>query len=162
MHFIYTLFPFKNIILRMGGSMGSPRLPKKVNGSKKKKKATHTHKVRVRNSATMPGCNQTAQSAGGCEDAQSAAKRSYPATEVRGGGRECQAATAHEQPRGATLARSQGRRPGGATLPPRSRGCAGAGEPSGAIPRSRSGEAAVRRYPSSKVRSSSCALLGQP
>lgn len=43
MHFIYTLFPFKNIILRMGGSMGSPRLPKKVNGSKKKKKKPHTH-----------------------------------------------------------------------------------------------------------------------
>ena len=31
-----------------------------------------------------------------------AAERSYPASEVRGGGRECQAATAQEQLRGAT------------------------------------------------------------
>ena len=31
------------------------------------------------------------------------AKRSYPASEVRGGGRECQAATVQERPRGATL-----------------------------------------------------------
>ena len=45
---------------------------------------------------------------------------------------------------------------------PRSGGCAGAGGPRGAIPRSRSGGAAVRRYPSSKVRSSGCALLEQP
>ena len=33
-------------------------------------------------------------------------------------------------------------------------GCAGAGGPRGAVPRSRSGRVAVRRYPSSKVRSS--------
>ena len=38
----------------------------------------------------------------------------------------------------------------------------GAGGPRGATPRSRSGGAAVRRYPSSKVRSSGCALLEQP
>ena len=31
-----------------------------------------------------------------------AAERSYPASKVRGGGQECQAATAQEQPRGAT------------------------------------------------------------
>ena len=62
-------------------------------------------------------------------------------SEVRGGGRECQAATAQEQLRGATPS-------------PRSGGCAGAGGPRGAIPRSRSGGAVVRRYPSSKVRSS--------
>ena len=40
--------------------------------------------------------------------------------------------------------------------------CAGTGGPRGAIPRSRSEGAAVRRYPSSKVRSSGCALLEQP
>ena len=37
---------------------------------------------------------------------------------------------------------------------PRSGGCAGGGGPRGATPRSRSGGAAMRRYPSSKVRSS--------
>ena len=31
-----------------------------------------------------------------------AAERSYPMSEVRGGGRECQAVTAQERPRGAT------------------------------------------------------------
>ena len=36
------------------------------------------------------------------------------------------------------------------------------GGPRGAIPRSRSEEAAVMRYPLSKVRSSGCALLEQP
>ena len=41
-------------------------------------------------------------------------------------------------------------------------GCAGTRGPRGAIPRSRSGGAAVRRYPSSKVRSSGYALLEQP
>ena len=46
--------------------------------------------------------------------------------------------------------------------PPRSGGCTGTGGPRGAIPRSRSEGAAVRRYPSSKVRSSGCALLEQP
>ena len=58
-------------------------------------------------------------------------------------------------------ARGQGRKPGGTTPRPRSRGCAGAGGPRGTAPRSRSGGAAVRRYPSSKVRSSGCALLEQ-
>ena len=38
----------------------------------------------------------------------------------------------------------------------------GAGGPRGAIPHWRSGRAAVRRYPSSKVRSNGCALLEQP
>jgi len=38
----------------------------------------------------------------------------------------------------------------------------GAGGPRGATPCSRSGGAAMRRYPSSKVRSSGCALLEQP
>ena len=42
--------------------------------------------------------------------------------------------------------------PGGPTPCPRSHGCTGAGGPRGAIPRWGSGGAAVRRYPSSKVR----------
>ena len=50
----------------------------------------------------------------------------------------------------------------GATPHPRSGGCAGKGGPRGATPCSRSGGVAVRRYPSSKVRSSGCALLEQP
>ena len=85
-----------------------------------------------------------------------------PASEVRGSGRECQVVTAPEQPRGAIPTRGQGHRPGGATTCPRNSGCAGTGGPTGAIPRSRSGGAAVRRYPSSKVRSNSCTLLEQP
>ena len=49
----------------------------------------------------------------------------------------------------------QGRRAGGATPRPRSHGCAGAGGPRGTM-------AVVRRYPSSKVRSTGRALLEQP
>ena len=44
----------------------------------------------------------------------------------------------------------------------RSSGCAVEGGPRGTIPRSRSGGPVVRRYPSSKVRSSSCARLEEP
>ena len=44
---------------------------------------------------------------------------------------------------------------------PRSSGCMGTIGPRGAIPRSRSGRAAVKRYLSSKVKSSGCALLEQ-
>ena len=58
--------------------------------------------------------------------------------------------------------RGQGRRPGGDTQRPRRGGCRDAGGSRGAIPCSRSGGAAVRRYPSFKVRSSVCALLEQP
>ena len=88
----------------------------------------------------VPGCDSTG-----------ADKRSYPMSEVRGSGRE-------ELPH----ARGQGRRPRQATPHPRSDGCAGTGGPRGAIPCSRSGGAAVRRYPSSKVRNNDCALLQQP
>ena len=80
---------------------------------------------------------------------RSEAVRSYPSSKVRGSHRERQAATAQE------------RRPRGASPPPRSGCCVGAGRPRGATPRSRSGGAAVRRSPSSKVRSSGCALLEQ-
>ena len=51
--------------------------------------------------------------------ALSAAERSYPVSEVRGGSKECQAATAQEQPRRPTQVPGQGRPPGGATLRPR-------------------------------------------
>ena len=44
----------------------------------------------------------------------------------------------------------------------RSGGCAGTGGPRGAIPHWRSGIVVVRRYSSSKVRNSGCALLEQP
>ena len=77
-------------------------------------------------------------------------QRSYRASGANG--------SREEAPR----ARGQGWRLGGATPCPVSSGCVGAGGPRGAIPRWRSGRAAVRRYPSSKVRSSSCALLEQP
>ena len=80
------------------------------------------------------------------------ARRSYPTSESRGSGWE-------ELPHG----RGQGWGPGGATPPPRSGGwLAGAGVPRRVIPHSRSEGAAVRRYPSSKIRSSGCALLEQP
>ena len=80
----------------------------------------------------------------------SAAKRSYPVPEARGSGGE-------ELPN----ARGRGLQPRGATPRPRSGG-SGAGGPKGATPCSRSGGAAVRSYPSSKVRSSGCTLLEQP
>ena len=38
----------------------------------------------------------------GKTESRAAAERSYPMSEVRGGGRECQAVTAQERPRGAT------------------------------------------------------------
>ena len=106
-------------------------------------------------------------SAGSCDGAHSTAERSHPAFEVRGSSRE-ELPHARGQGRWPNSreelphARGQGRWPGGAIPPPRSGGCVGAGGPRGAIPRSRSEGAAVRRYPSSKVRSSSCALLEQP
>ena len=51
--------------------------------------------------------------------------------------------------------------PRGATARPRSGSCLGARGPREATPRSRSGGLMVRRYPSSKVRSSGCTLLEQ-
>ena len=81
-------------------------------------------------------------------------EKSYPTSEVRGSGRECQAAAVQEQLRVTTPTQGQGQWPVGATPRPRSGGYAGTGGPRGAIPHSRSGGAAVRRYPLSKVRSS--------
>ena len=115
------------------------------------------------------------------------AERSYPTSEVgaearrtpcpRGGGRE---ELPHVRGQGWQLrvpgcdspgaasrevlphAQGQGRWPRGTTSLPRSGDCTGAGGPRGATPRSRSEVAVVRRYPSSKVRSSGCTLLEQP
>ena len=111
----------------------------------------------------MPGC-----------DGAGTAKRSYPMPRVRGGGQEelprvpgqgwqprapgCDSAGAAERSYPPPEARGGGRE----EQPTRSCGCAGAGGPRGAIPCSRSGGVAVRRYPWFKVRSSSCALLEQP
>ena len=88
------------------------------------------------------------------------AERSYPASQVRGGGREEQ-----------SQARGQGRRPGGPTPHPRSRGCLGAGGleelfhikvrrggdeeiplVQGKEQRLRFAGAAMRRYPMPKLR----------
>ena len=74
-----------------------------------------------------------------------------PTSDVRSGGQE-------ELPH----AQGQGQWLRGTNPHPRSSGCMGTGGLRVATPRSRSGEAAVRRDPSSKVRSSSCALLQQP
>ena len=116
----------------------------------------------------------------------SAAERSYPMSEVRGRsqedpmpqGRRPRGVTPH--PRSGAAAKSarlQRRRKAQKKLPhglssgavagrsnptSKERWLRSAGGPRGAIPRSRSGGAAVRRYPLSKVRSSGCALLEQP
>ena len=71
-----------------------------------------------------------------CPRPGAVAERSHPAREARGGSQK-------EQPH----PRGQRWRLGGATPRPRSGGCAGAGRPRGAIPRWRSGRAAVSRYP---------------
>ena len=62
-----------------------------------------------------------------------AAKRSYPMSEPRGGGREYQAMIVQEQLRGATSHPSHGRWLRGVSPHPRSLGCMGAGGPRGAI-----------------------------
>ena len=85
---------------------------------------------------------------GGCDGAQSVDERSYPTSEARDGRRE-------ELPH----AQGKGKRPAGTTPRSRNGGYVGPGGPRGAISRSRLGGVAVRRYPSSKVRSSSCFLL---
>ena len=123
--------------------------------------AAMVHRVRQRGDTQHL---RSGQKLGGPPHARGAvAKMSYLTSEVRGSGQECQGATAQEQPRGTTPRPRPGVAAGGRATPrPRSGGCAGAGGPRGAIPHSRSGGAVVRRYPSSKVRSSGCTLLEQP
>ena len=97
----------------------------------------------------------------------SAAERSYPTFEVRGSGRECQAATAQEWPRGATLRPRTGAvagrshpksevRGNGLEEPPSIRGQGGG--VGGATPRPRPGMAArkINQHP----RSGGCAGTG--
>ena len=98
----------------------------------------------------VQGQGQQPREATPCPRLRVAAERSYPTSEDRGSGRE-------ELPH----AQGQGWQLGGATPCPRNGGYVGAGGPRGAIPHSRSEGVVVRRYPSSKVRSSGCALLEQ-
>ena len=104
-------------------------------------------------------------------------RKELPASEDRGRDREeIPSVRGQVRPwKELTRVRGQGQRLRGATPRPRPRvvagrtnptsrelSCMGTGGPRGAIPRWRSGRAAVRRYPSSKVRSNGCALLEQP
>ena len=68
----------------------------------------------------LPYLRGQGQKPGGPHAQRAAAKRSYPTSEVRGSGQECQAVTAQEQPRRATQVRGQERLPGGAAARPRS------------------------------------------
>ena len=91
--------------------------------------------------------------------ALSAAERSYPTSKVRGSSLECQAVTAQERPRGATLCSRSGAAAkriysatevsGGREELPRVR-CQGQ-RPGGDTPRPKSGAAAERSYPTSEV-----------
>ena len=109
----------------------------------------------------VTACRAQARGAAPHPRSGAAAGRSYPAFEVRGKGRECQASTVQEYLKGATPTRPQGWQLGGVTPCPRSGGWMGTRGPGGAILCSRSGGEAVRRYPSSKVRNNGCALLEQ-
>ena len=91
---------------------------------------------------------------GHCDDAQRAAERSYPTSKVRGDSREELTCL-----RPGAVARRSNSTSKERWLHPRSGGCTGARGPRGAIPRSRSGGAVVRRYSLSKVKSSGCTLL---
>ena len=132
--------------------------------------------ILVRAAAMATPRPRSGAEAGGPYAQEEVAKRSYPTSEVRGkrqrvpgcdGAGTAERSSLTSEARGCSWeglphTRGQGRWPEGATPPPRSSGCAGAGEPRGAIPCSRSEGIAVRRYPSSKVRSSYCTLLEQP
>ena len=87
----------------------------------------------------VPHVRGQGQKLGGPHAQGAAAKRSYSPPEARSGGQE-------ELPH----ARGQGGLPGRTTQCPRSSGYTGTRGPRGAMPRSRSGGAVVRKYPSSK------------
>ena len=84
--------------------------------------------------------------------ALSAAKRSYPTSEVRGSCGECQIVTEQEQPRGATPRPRLWGRPRGDTKCPRSGVAAGRRYPTPLSPRP--GAAARRSNPTPKARGS--------
>ena len=70
---------------RSGAAAESTRLPQHRNGREE-----------------LPHVRGQGQKLGGPHARGAVAKRSYPTSEVRGSSQECQAATAWEQPRGAT------------------------------------------------------------
>ena len=82
----------------------------------------------------LPHVRGQGQKSGGPHARRAAAKRNYPTSEVRGSGRECQAATVQERLRTATQVQGQGWQLRGATL------------------RLRSGAAAEWSYPVSEAR----------
>ena len=97
-----------------------------------------------------------------CDRLLSAAERNYPLPRS-GAATESARLRRHRSGKEELLqAQGQGQWPRGATPRLRSSGCMGAGGPRGAASHSRSGVAAVRRYPLSKIMSSGCALLEQP
>ena len=110
----------------------------------------------------LPHVRGQGQKPGGPRARGAAAKRSYPASEVRGCRRKCQAATAHERPAPCPRPRAAAGRnyPHPRPEAAAARSCPrakepwlrGAGGPRGATPCSRLGGAAVRRYPTTKVR----------
>ena len=66
----------------------------------------------------LPHVRGQGQKPGGPHARKAVAKRSYPMSEVRGSGRECQTAMVQEQSRGATPRPRLGGRPGGDTPRP--------------------------------------------
>ena len=64
--------------------------------------ATGVLKCRRLQREELPHVRGQGQKPGGPHARRMVAKRSYPTSEVRGSGRECQTATVQEQPRGAT------------------------------------------------------------
>ena len=97
--------------LRSGAAAESARLRRRRNC---REELPHVQGQGWRPRGATP-CPRPGRQPGGTHAQRAVAKRSYPTSEVRGSGRECQAATAQKRPRGATQIRGQGRRPGGAT-----------------------------------------------
>ena len=95
-------------------------------------------------------CLRSGAEAGRTPRLRGGSQEDLPPSEVRGSGRECQAATAQEQPRGATHVRGQGLWLGGATPRPRSGAAAKRSYPASEV-----GAAAKRSYPASKARGGS-------
>ena len=124
--------------------------PRPTSGAATKSARLRQHRSGREELPHARGQGQRPRQATPCPRSGSTAETSYPMSEVRGGSRD-----------ELTHARGQGLRPRWATPRPKSSGCVGAEGPRGAIPRSRSGGAVVRRYPSSKVRSNGCTLLEQ-
>ena len=93
---------------------------------------------------------------------RSVAERSYLSPKVKAVTKSARLWWCGSSRKELSQAQGQGRQPRGATPRPRSGCCTGTGRLRGATPHSRSRGVAMRWYPSSKVRSSGCALLEQP